>query len=839
MFLNWMKKALCLIIATLLVMIIYIGLSKTVSNTVFADAGTSKTINVVFDDSGSMYENGETRWCKAKYALEVFASMMGPNDRMNVFCMNGSEVHIDASNYSDRVNVIHNMNSEYGDTPFSSIARAGDPLIEMGGETGERWLVVLTDGEMYYEDYEIVTQEDLQDELVYYADNGINTVYLCIGYDAVVLDSQPERNFYTEHAVESVDILSSVTRVANQIFDHQVVSKSFIDITQNEYTIDIDIPIDQLIVFAQGESVSLGDMEYNGELVRPVSNFEVRHSGDVMPTPAVGGSPSDFLVDYSLHGYVTTFEPTNAMFDAGTYKINITNATMVEFYYRPKVEIGCDLIYNGNPVQATDQLYSGDYEVSMYFVNPLTGQHLDSKLLVADSYSLTVNNNDSTQEIPFQSGTFSLNEGSVETIARAYLPGNISLQTTNTYKVLPKPISLLLSVENTCTTYNPDQLGSLANPYSITVYHADTGEKLSEEEWNSTELSLESGGGIVWDIEKGSEVGTWVARPISADGTISGVIPGDYTFVAAAQYQIGDQFAYGTGIANTSIIEYAGSSLYVDIQDPQSDIFISKLSSEQSLQVHVSYLNPNTGMVEPITEAMWNMFDTNVSTTGDLKWSVEMGDTPGSYILTPSASEYQKLISNGGVETITFSIGGQEGERSYFGIDNQDVNVNPLSPGEKALKVLPFLLGLLLLLFIILGYVRKYKIPAKTVLRPRKSYVGMCYSTKNKAKDRAVIKKDTWSVLWPWARAEKAVIRCYKPSHQCDFGPLSIEAVSNYSFKITNSDFPITRTKIDGKAKGYYKKMEDLRKETFSYPSFSIVSVDTQTNRAKGTFKFE
>lgn len=225
-----MKKALCLIIATLLVMTIYIGFPNNTSNIVVADSRTSKTINVVFDDSGSMYENGETRWCKAKYALEVFSSMMGPNDRMNVFCMNGPEVHVDVSNYSDRVNVIHNMNSEYGDTPFSSIARAGDPLIEMGGETTERWLVVLTDGEMYREDYEIVSQEDLQDELVYYADNGINTVYLCIGYDAVVLNSQPERNFYTEHAVESVDILSSVTRIANQIFDHQVISSSFIDV---------------------------------------------------------------------------------------------------------------------------------------------------------------------------------------------------------------------------------------------------------------------------------------------------------------------------------------------------------------------------------------------------------------------------------------------------------------------------------------------------------------------------------------------------------------------------------------------------------------------------------
>lgn len=820
-------------------MTIYIGFPNNTSNIVVADSRTSKTINVVFDDSGSMYENGETRWCKAKYALEVFSSMMGPNDRMNVFCMNGPEVHVDVSNYSDRVNVIHNMNSEYGDTPFSSIARAGDPLIEMGGETTERWLVVLTDGEMYREDYEIVSQEDLQDELVYYADNGINTVYLCIGYDAVVLNSQPERNFYTEHAVESVDILSSVTRIANQIFDHQVISSSFIDVRQNEYTVDIDIPIDQLIVFAQGEAVSLGNMEYNGEVIRPVSNFEVRHSGDVMPTPAVGGSPSDFLVDYSLHGYVTTFEPTNEAFDAGTYKINITNATMVEFYYRPKVEIGCDLIYNGNPVQATDQLYSGDYEVSMYFVNPLTGQNVDSKLLVADSYSLTVNNNGSTQEIPFQSGTFSLTEGSVVTIARAYLPGNISLQTTNTYKVLPKPIALTLSVENTNTTYNPDQLGSLANPYSITVYHADTGEKLNEEEWNATELTLESGGGLAWSIEKGTEVGTWVARPVSADGTISGVIPGDYSFVAAAQYQIGDQFAYGTGTVNTSISEYAGSSLYVDIQDPQSEIPINNLTKEHSLHVSVSYLNPDTGTVEPITEEMWNNFETNVSTTGKITWSVEKGDTTGSYILTPSASKSDKFFSNGGVETITFSIGGQEGERSYFGTDNQDVNVNPLSPVEKALKVLPFLLGLLLLLSIILGYVRKYKIPAKTVFRPHRSYIGMCYSTKNKAKERAVIKKDLRSVLWPWARAEKAIIRCYKPSHQCDFGPLSIEAVSNYSFKITNTDFPISRTRIDGKAKGYYKKMEDLKKETFSYPSFSIVSVDTQTNRAKGTFKFE
>ena len=47
-----------------------------------------RQINLVYDNSGSMYgdgANGELdTWCQAKYSMEVFASMLGENDVLNI-----------------------------------------------------------------------------------------------------------------------------------------------------------------------------------------------------------------------------------------------------------------------------------------------------------------------------------------------------------------------------------------------------------------------------------------------------------------------------------------------------------------------------------------------------------------------------------------------------------------------------------------------------------------------------------------------------------------------------------------------------------------------------------
>ena len=50
----------------------------------------SRTINLVYDDSGSMIRVGSNyvdTWCQAKYAMEFFAGMLGENETLNIYYM--------------------------------------------------------------------------------------------------------------------------------------------------------------------------------------------------------------------------------------------------------------------------------------------------------------------------------------------------------------------------------------------------------------------------------------------------------------------------------------------------------------------------------------------------------------------------------------------------------------------------------------------------------------------------------------------------------------------------------------------------------------------------------
>ena len=52
-----------------------------------AKTGDSRAIAIVFDNSGSMYMNGDQAWCRATYAMEVFASMLNEGDTLLIYPM--------------------------------------------------------------------------------------------------------------------------------------------------------------------------------------------------------------------------------------------------------------------------------------------------------------------------------------------------------------------------------------------------------------------------------------------------------------------------------------------------------------------------------------------------------------------------------------------------------------------------------------------------------------------------------------------------------------------------------------------------------------------------------
>ena len=79
-----MKRIPCMIITCILLFLCVVPVN--VSATTHAPA---RVINVVYDDSGSMYSGVDT-WCRAKYSMEVFSAMLGDTDKMNVYkALNG------------------------------------------------------------------------------------------------------------------------------------------------------------------------------------------------------------------------------------------------------------------------------------------------------------------------------------------------------------------------------------------------------------------------------------------------------------------------------------------------------------------------------------------------------------------------------------------------------------------------------------------------------------------------------------------------------------------------------------------------------------------------------
>jgi len=242
-----------------------------------------KLINVVYDDSGSMVKSKGIlieRWSQAKYALEVFCAMMGEKDVMNIFPMS-KEGGLGLTLYGsdpNRVAAVHEMNGNYRNTPFKTVTAAGKNLLN--AEAGyEKWLLIITDGAF---DDGATPTATVQMQLEKYHEAGIKTVYLGIGDSAPVLQSNPEAGAYAEKAADGTQVLEKVTSIANQIFTHQILRDKYIAVSDSVTALSIDIPTDQIIVFAQGNDVSVGGLKLNGKEIPAAAVEHVKYS-DVVP----------------------------------------------------------------------------------------------------------------------------------------------------------------------------------------------------------------------------------------------------------------------------------------------------------------------------------------------------------------------------------------------------------------------------------------------------------------------------------------------------------------------------------------------------------------------------
>ena len=326
------RRSIRILLTALLTVIVFLSLTPAtnVSASMFTRKTKSRVIHVVYDDSGSMTMGNSTRWSQARYALEVFASMMGENDELTIYPMS-SYSYLDGGTHAvksetwektitikgsdspaKRVETISKLNGStqggqdgrYINTPITSVEAAGKQLNEKNAE--DKWLVILTDGIFDLgggdgDNYDNTQAEKILKDVS--GAPGIRTAYIAIEpSDGMRMDHLAGDGFYSFNA-DKGKLLDTVTEAATLVFNLQRIEVS----GSGSKSVAPDIPISKMIIFAQGDSVSVGDVNVDGAKLDAKPESVATEVPENTPYKPKMGSYSNSKVEPGLKGTVVTY----------------------------------------------------------------------------------------------------------------------------------------------------------------------------------------------------------------------------------------------------------------------------------------------------------------------------------------------------------------------------------------------------------------------------------------------------------------------------------------------------------------------------------------------------
>lgn len=347
-----------------------------------------RQINLVLDESGSMFADPDeagnvtpsSTWSIAKYSLEVFAALLGSSDQLNVYRMSdygpvGSPstptlTLSGTEGRAERVAQIHDMELAGASTPWRSVTAAAENLLTSDAE--QKWLVILTDGEFKIRD-QPVPPEEVVAYLGPLIQQGVRVAFMSIGDQAVKITPVPEVIY--EQVADADQLLGAMTGFANTIFE-----RTYVDLgTTTSWS--TDIPLDEVVLFAQGPGVTVTDAQTSeGALEPSAPPVSVRWTTN-KPVKVSGPDGRDIRVealpDESLEGTLADFSNV----PVGDVAFNVTEASQIDLFYKPDVSFGYTIIDAqgadvGN-VLAADQPYTLNYSFMTPDCIPVTSPLLD------------------------------------------------------------------------------------------------------------------------------------------------------------------------------------------------------------------------------------------------------------------------------------------------------------------------------------------------------------------------------------------------------------------------------------------------------------------------------
>lgn len=473
----------------------------------------SYDIAVVFDNSGSMYD--DESWCRAKYAMEIFASMLDydSGDKLRIYPMwevttdgstpipganegaRESSAPVIVSNKKD-IDKISNMYTihAYG-TPFTPVTTAYDYLCS--SSASEKWMIVLSDGAF---DGGEGDADQLKQRFLDMTDNSdISIQYLRfteLANGEKQLTSDEEGRVYSKYSPNAESLMSDLVDICNSIFQRSVLPAEY----YTGSTLDLDLSMKKLIVFVQGKGAKVEALKDSvGAEVRVLQESGQRRFSEI----SVGNYyKKDELVppvDSTLYGEVVTFDAC----PKGKYTLDCKGAQKVQVFYEPDVDISVSLVnHDGVEVRATsDGIDAGEYTVKSSIVDAVTKEDVTSHALMGNDISFTtyVKASSDTEAIPYHNGAKILLEPDSQTefVVEAVYLNDYKITTRDDPNAFPLPLFVRERSRNFSAA-----LTQLEESYRLLEYNnwrpikaalTVDGETLSEEEMKRVSVKTAHG----------------------------------------------------------------------------------------------------------------------------------------------------------------------------------------------------------------------------------------------------------------------------------------------------------------------------------------------------------
>ena len=507
----------------------------------------SRLIHVVYDDSYSMIKTGGSyvdTWCKAKYSMEVFAALLGANDTMNIYYMsdfdqgaNGSpKLTLKGGDTAANVKSVHDLLSPDDtarmNTPFKAVEAAYRDLLNADGAGREKWLVVLTDGAF---ETNVRNQKKNPAEVdAFFAgtDPSVNVMFLAIGSGAAQIHAGDKPQFFFRTAQTSDQILNNITDMGRQMFNSHKLELG------SDGKISFDLPMSELVVFAQGQDVKIeGITDAEG---KPIPGGQAEAQVRFSDKPYVNAQDPSIIVDTALAGKVKVFQ---GEYPEGDYQVKVSGAETVEVYYKPDVAVNMFLTdANGNSVTEMEKLWMGTFH------------SIFSRILRQEAHVFGF----SSSYTVYQPGdSIQLEEGdvTVEAIAR-YLDYN-SVRTNMSYRVWKNKAVGYEVLDDTVFRVKPNGIES-DGPYRVKL--TLDGRDMTEAEWAEfgvpTVTRDKSVKKFYGDpvVTKTGEVGVIEITPGLKGDKAKGYLYGDMPYTINYQEIHGDEVwsGYGEGTMHIS-----------------------------------------------------------------------------------------------------------------------------------------------------------------------------------------------------------------------------------------------------------------------------------------------